>query len=72
MGSDKRQQKLQMKLSFKFIYHCTVVVGTPYWMAPEIIEMSQPSFACDIWSVGCIFVETVNLRPFVPGKSEED
>jgi serine/threonine protein kinase len=25
------------------------VVGTPYWMAPEIIEMSTPTSACDIW-----------------------
>ena len=25
------------------------VVGTPYWMAPEIIEMSTPTAACDIW-----------------------
>lgn len=25
------------------------VVGTPYWMAPEIIEMSAPTTACDIW-----------------------
>ena len=25
------------------------VVGTPYWMAPEIIEMSTPTVACDIW-----------------------
>jgi serine/threonine protein kinase len=27
------------------------VVGTPYWMAPEIIEMSTPTPACDIWWV---------------------
>ena len=27
------------------------VVGTPYWMAPEIIAMSTPTVACDIWSV---------------------
>jgi serine/threonine protein kinase len=25
------------------------VVGTPYWMAPEIIEMSAPTPKCDIW-----------------------
>jgi serine/threonine protein kinase len=25
------------------------VAGTPYWIAPEIIEMSTPTPACDIW-----------------------
>lgn len=25
------------------------VVGSPYWLAPEIIEMSAPTSACDIW-----------------------
>lgn len=33
------------------------VVGSPYWIAPEIIEMSSPTSACDIWSVGCIVIE---------------
>lgn len=31
------------------------VVGTPYWMAPEIIEMSTPTPACDIWYNGVSF-----------------
>ena len=26
-------------------------------VAPEIIEMSVPSFSCDIWSTGCVVVE---------------
>lgn len=25
------------------------VVGSPYWIAPEVIEMSTPTSACDIW-----------------------
>lgn len=25
------------------------MAGSPYWMAPEIIEMSTPTSACDIW-----------------------
>ncbi|KAJ9512924.1 hypothetical protein QJQ45_029056 [Haematococcus lacustris] len=33
------------------------VVGTPYWMAPEVIEMTQVTPASDIWSVGCLIVE---------------
>lgn len=39
------------------------VVGTPYWMAPEIIEMSAPTPACDIWSVGCTVVELLSGKP---------
>lgn len=25
------------------------VAGTPYWLAPEVIEMNAPTPACDIW-----------------------
>ena len=33
-------------------------VGSPYWMAPEIIELStSPTTACDVWSLGCTLVE---------------
>ncbi|KAF9432106.1 hypothetical protein BGZ76_011255, partial [Entomortierella beljakovae] len=32
------------------------VAGTPYWMAPEIIELSGATTASDIWSVGCTMV----------------
>jgi hypothetical protein len=40
------------------------VVGTPYWMAPEIIEMTgQQSPACDIWSVGCTVIELLTGKP---------
>lgn len=40
------------------------VVGTPYWMAPEIIEMSgYISTACDIWSVGCTVIELLTGSP---------
>ncbi|KAL1135208.1 hypothetical protein V6Z11_A12G158500 [Gossypium hirsutum] len=39
------------------------VVGTPYWMAPEVIEMSGVSAASDIWSVGCTVVELLTCVP---------
>jgi serine/threonine protein kinase len=40
------------------------VVGTPYWMAPEIIELTgQQSSACDIWSVGCTCIELLTGTP---------
>ena len=39
------------------------VVGTPYWMAPEVIEMAAASQASDIWSVGCTVIELLFGRP---------
>lgn len=40
------------------------IVGTPYWMAPEVIEISgQITSACDIWSLGCTVVELLTTNP---------
>ncbi|MCJ1308432.1 hypothetical protein MMC25_002085 [Agyrium rufum] len=39
------------------------VVGTPYWMAPEIIELSGASPASDIWSLGCTVIELLDGKP---------
>ncbi|KAF2636016.1 hypothetical protein P280DRAFT_553352 [Massarina eburnea CBS 473.64] len=39
------------------------VVGTPYWMAPEVIELSGATTASDIWSVGCTVIELIEGKP---------
>lgn len=40
------------------------VVGTPYWMAPEIAYPTGPTtFACDIWSLGCTVIELLTGSP---------
>ena len=39
------------------------VVGTPYWMAPEIIQLSGFSAASDVWSVGCTVIELISAKP---------
>eukprot|EP01060_Flectonema_neradi_P040664 TRINITY_DN9363_c1_g1_i1.p1 TRINITY_DN9363_c1_g1~~TRINITY_DN9363_c1_g1_i1.p1 ORF type:complete len:775 (+),score=78.49 TRINITY_DN9363_c1_g1_i1:202-2325(+) len=39
------------------------VTGTPYYMAPEVIELSDPVPASDIWSVGCTVCELMTGQP---------
>lgn len=39
------------------------VMGTPYWMAPEVIELNGASYASDIWSVGCTVLELLVGQP---------
>ena len=39
------------------------VVGTPYYMSPEICENREYSFKADIWSLGVILLEMCLLRP---------
>ena len=40
------------------------VVGSPYWMAPEVIEMTGGvTTAADIWSVGCTLIELLTTKP---------
>ncbi|EPS43216.1 hypothetical protein H072_2794 [Dactylellina haptotyla CBS 200.50] len=39
------------------------VVGTPYWMAPEVIELVGATTASDIWSVGCTVIELLAGNP---------
>lgn len=39
------------------------VVGTPYYMSPEICENKEYSFKTDIWSLGVILLEMCLLKP---------
>ncbi|KAJ1889705.1 Protein kinase of the Mitotic Exit Network, partial [Kickxella alabastrina] len=41
----------------------SVVAGTPYWMAPEIIQLDGACMASDIWSLGCTIIELLTGKP---------
>jgi NIMA (never in mitosis gene a)-related kinase 1/4/5 len=38
------------------------VVGTPYYMSPEVCESKPYSYASDVWSLGCVLYEIVALK----------
>ena len=41
------------------------IVGTPYYLSPEIVQNKPYSFKSDIWSLGILLYEMVTLRmPF--------
>eukprot|EP01104_Vermistella_antarctica_P008847 TRINITY_DN2252_c0_g1_i23.p1 TRINITY_DN2252_c0_g1~~TRINITY_DN2252_c0_g1_i23.p1 ORF type:complete len:637 (+),score=158.65 TRINITY_DN2252_c0_g1_i23:634-2544(+) len=37
--------------------------GSPYWMAPEVIELKGATTRTDIWSLGCMVIELITGDP---------
>ena len=38
------------------------VIGTPYYMSPELFKNKPYSYKSDVWALGCVLYEMCNLR----------
>lgn len=47
-------------------------VGSPIYMAPQILERTPYTTKCDIWSIGVIFYEMIHNTPPWKAKDENE
>ena len=49
--------------------HANTVLGTPYYISPEMCEGKKYDEKSDIWALGCILYEMASLQKTFEGKS---
>lgn len=42
---------------------CETQTGTPYYASPEVWQDQPYDAKSDIWSLGCVLYESINLKP---------
>lgn len=67
VGKDGRLKVTDFGVSKKFDVGKTVntcsIMGTPYWMAPEVVYGNKYSYPADVWSIGATAVELLEGMP---------
>ena len=51
--------------------HCTPLVVTLWYRAPELLLGQKYSTQIDVWSVGCIFGELIQMSPLFQGETQQ-
>lgn len=50
---------------------CTSIIGTPEYMAPEILRGEEYDYAVDWWSLGCVIYDMMTGKPPFTGNSHK-
>lgn len=50
---------------------CTSIIGTPEYMAPEVLKGEQYNFKVDWWSLGCVIYDMMSGKPPFTGNSHK-
>lgn len=50
---------------------CTSIIGTPEYMAPEILRGEEYDYAVDWWSLGCVIYDMMSGKPPFTGNSHK-
>lgn len=66
------RQQLYRSMRVKNVHIADSIVGSPDYMALEVLEGRPYDFTIDYWSLGCMLYETlVGFTPFSGGSSDE-
>lgn len=69
-GKDGEIRIVDFGIAQETEFYMTQNAGTPYFMAPEVIQRKYGS-KCDVWSLGCVFYMIMcHSLPF-PGSSRD-